>query len=184
MDLRAEQEAKAKEFAEVKDLSSRLMKVMGIDRTRNTTQTVHRDTISRKSSNNNQTEHRNLDAKSLADSSHTFGPAAASRSESSKNRRTTTNRQNRPALRDIGSNHSPSKRIVVMPVSPLLHTCGDLQDLVDKAGKENEDNDFDAGEYKHSFGESDFFTSTDSRQYSENNERFIVGQDDDSTVDF
>lgn len=185
MNLRAEREAKAKEFAEVKDLSSRLMKVMGIDHTRTATQTTHRDTRSRKSSNTSQIEHCNPDAKSPADPRHPFVPTASNRSGPSTNRRKTmTDRQSRPALREMGINRSPSKKTDVMSLSPLLHTCGNLHDLDDKAGKENEGNDFDEGEYKYSFGESDFFTSTDSHQYSEKNERFTIGQGDDTTVDF
>ena len=184
MNLRAEREARAKEFAEVKNLSSRLMKVMGIDHAQTTTQSIHRDTMSRKSDNNDQIEHYNPNAKSPAASGHTFLRAATNRSGPSTNRRPTTNRQNRPALRDMEINVPPSKKIDVIPVTTLLRTCGDMPDLDDEEGKENKGNEFDEGEYKHSFGESDFFTSTDSHSGSENNEAFTIGQDDDSTVDF
>lgn len=184
MNLRAEREARSKEFAEVKDLSSRLMKVMGTDHTRTATHSIHWDTMSRESNTNDQIERYNPNAMSPADSRHTFVPATTNRLGPSTSRRKTTNRQSRPALRDMGINHSPSKKIAVIPVTTLLRTRGDLQDLDDKEGKENEGNEFDEGEYKHSFGESDFFTSTDSHQGSENNETFTVRQGDESTVDF
>lgn len=210
MTLRSEREAKAKEFAEVKDLSSRLMRVMGMDHTRTATQTTHQNTRSRKTSDKSQLEHHIPDAKSAADSRYPFVLAATNRSEPSTKRRTTlwspkfsvaqlpgssshleecnegiNNTESRPALKELGTNHSPSKKIAVKSFPPLLHMCGELQHLDNnEPDKENADKDLDEGEYKHSFGESDFFSSTDSRQCSENNERFTTGQFDDTTVDF
>lgn len=186
MNLRSEREEKSKEFAEVKDLSSRLMKVMGIDHTRTATQTLNQETrLGRKSGNNHQTEHCNSNVKLTTDSKHGFISAAANRSGPSIKRRTTTTMESRPALKEIGINHSPSKQRDAIPSSPLLHPCGESQDLDNKeSSKENEGNNFDEGEYKRSFGESDVFSSTDSHQYSENDGRFTVGEFDDTTVDF
>ena len=186
MNLRSEREAKAKEFAEVKDLSSRLMKVMGIDHTRTATQALHQEPrLGRMSGNNHHTEHCNPDAKLITDSKHCSVSAAANRSGPSTKCRTTTTKERRPALQEIGINYSPFKQRDAISLSPLLHPCGKSQDLDNKeSSKENEGNNYDEGEDKHSFGESDFFTSTDSHQYSENDDRFTVGQFDDTTVDF
>lgn len=209
MKLRCEREAKAKEFAEVKDLSSRLMEVMGIDHTRTATKITHQNTQPSKSSSSGQIEHRIQEVNSAVDPRHTFVASAASRLGPTARRTKTlrsskssvahpkpstprwegdgglTNNKSRSPLKEMGINHSPSKKVAVIPFPSLLHTCGELQDLDnDEPGKENEDNSFDKGEYKDSFSESDIFTSTDSRQYSENNERFMTGHFDDMTVDF
>ena len=209
MNLRREREAKAKEFAEVKDLSSRLMEVMGIDLTRTATQSPHQNRRSSKSSIR-QTEHRNLDVTSAADPKESLTPSVASRLGSSTKRTKTlrsprssvarlTNpstpsweyggdmitKKSRSPLKEMGINHPPSKEIAAIPFPPLLRMCGELRNLdPNEPGKENEENDINQGEYKRSFGASDIFTSTDSHQYSENIERFTTGQCDDTTIDF
>lgn len=210
MNLRREREAKAKEFAEVKDLSSRLIEVMGIDHTRTATQTTNQNAISRKNSNNNQIEDHIRHVKSVADPGNPLVSSAVSRSAPSTKRTKTLrspksslaqlpepstpswecnggifNKETRSALKEMGINHSSSKKIAAKPFPPFLHTCGELQKFDNnESGKENKDNNLDGVECNHSFGESDIFDSTDPRQHSESNERSTIEQFDDTTVDF
>lgn len=210
MRLQNEQEVKAKEFAEVKDLSSRLMEVMGIDHTRTATKFNPQKARSSTSSNNSQIEHRLQGVNSAADTGQCLISSAAIR-KGPNTRRTKTlrsskysvpqslelstplwendgsmvNPETRSPLKELKINISPSKRASLVPFHSSLHTCGELQDVDnDGAGKGNKDITFDEGEHNFSFDEGDIFTSTNSRQCSRDNENSTNGHCDDTTLDF
>ncbi len=207
-DLECERKTKAKEFAEVKDLSSRLMAVIGMDPSRTATKPVHRKSRSSKSISSQMGQDlQGLD--SAANPSDHFISSAASvvgpttkrtkmqgRSISSVAQTLTSftpsfgmsdggraNRGSRVPLKEI--NVSPQKKESVALFQPLLRTCDNLQDI-DNEGldKENEDINTEEDEQEYSFNESDIFTSTDHQRYSRNNERSMSGFCDDTTVEY
>lgn len=208
MNLRCEREAKAKEFAEVKDLSSRLMEVMGMDRIRTATRSSTQRTRSNHSSSS-QTGPGVPKVKPAADSRHPLvtnaanptGPTTkrtkmhrSSESFEAQSPNSYTPASFRSSSEGVVDHEvrfplqeikfSPSKQIAVIPFQPLLRTCSELQDVDnDERGKENEDIVFAEGQDNCSFGDSDIFTGTDHHRYSGIIERSMTGFDDDITVD-
>jgi hypothetical protein len=208
MHLRCEREAKAKEFAEVKNLSSRLMEVMGMDNTRTAIRSGTRRTRPNHSSSS-QIGHGFPAINPAADSGHSLVTNAA-KTTGPTTKRTKTSRSSEPLgaespksstpasssisngglfdkevrfpLKEI--KFSPSRKIAVIPFKPLLRTCNEIQDVDnDEQGNENADIDLDEGQQNYSFGESDVFTSTDYYRYSGIVERSMSGFDDEATVD-
>lgn len=210
MRLQSEQEAKAKEFSEVKDLSSRLMEVMGIDRTRTATTLSPQKTRSSTSGSNSQIEHRLQGVHSAADTGQCLISSAATRKGPHTRRKKTLrssnnsvpqslklstllrendggmiNPETRSPLKELKINISPSKRASLAPLHSSLYTGGEMQDVDhDGAGKGNEDITFNDGEHNYSFDEGDIFTSTGSRQCSRDSERITNGHRDENTFDF
>lgn len=186
--LRCEQDTKAKEFAEVKDLSSKLMEVMGTDRSRTATKSNVQRIRSNRGNNSSLSEHCLQDVNSAVDPRHRSVSSAANiRGPYAKRKNTprsfkpftqankisaplgendggTINIESRSAFKE--AEVSPKKQVTTVPAQPLFHRCSELHDVDSNgSGKENEEICFDEKEYEYSSDDIDIFTSTDARHH-------------------
>jgi hypothetical protein len=208
MNLECERKTKAKEFAEVKDLSSRLMAVMGMDPSRTATKPVNRKSRSSKSISSQigqgvhgldsaahpsdqfissaasvvktSTKHTKMQGRSKSSVAPTLKSFTPSFGMSDEGM---ANRGSRVPLKEIDV--SPQKKEGVALFEPLFRTCDSLQDMDnDGLNKENEDIYTEEDEQEYSFNESDIFTSTGHQGHSRNDARSMSGICDDTTVEF